>query len=166
MNDFREFSDYLMHYGRKGMHWGKHLPGIEEQWKNNVTGSNYKRAVEGSQRERANAIRDIQSGSDRDWYNGHHGGSYADYRKENPSDVTTYRMNRYVSAKADVSNMNRDIAWNREQYKKSIVGRVESALDKVATKINNIDTEVKKKGKSICDSILKKFGFQKNKKGR
>ena len=159
MNDYREYSDYLMHYGRKGMRWGSHLPGIYEWWKNNVTGSNYKRAIEGSQRERANAIRDIQSGSDRDWYNEQHGGTYADYRSQNPSNVTTYRMNRNVSARADVANMNRDIKYNREQYNRSIAGKVESALDKVATTINNIDTKVKQKGKSICESIFKKFGF-------
>ena len=67
-NSYMDYSDYLMHYGRKGMHWGKHMAGITEWWKNNVSGSNYKNAMEGAQRERANAIRDIQSGSDRDYY--------------------------------------------------------------------------------------------------
>lgn len=174
MNDYREYSDYLMHYGRKGMQWGKHLPGIVEWWKNNVTGSNYQKAIEGSQRERYNAIKDVQSGSDRGYYQnrgrylqgydnngkpiyGGHVGDYKDWHDH--SNTGSVRMNTNVSAKADIVNMNKDIAYNKERYNQSFKGKVESLLNKAATTINNIDTKIKQKGKNICGSILKKFGF-------
>lgn len=161
MNDFREYSDYLIHYGVKGMKWHEHLKAATDWWNTKITGRDYQRAIAGEEREKANAIKDIQSGSDADFYknrgrylqgydnngNAIYGtGSYKDWHDNTATN--SRRMNTNMSARADVVRANQSIQYNKAMYSKSLVGRIKGASQKAI-----------EKGVSIAERLLNKLKF-------
>lgn len=114
MNDFREFSamyneNYLMHFGRKGMRWGKSIfqddyDPIGEVARGLSEAYNYVHQIGGRARENAYNYASQTARNARDYVNDHvTGSSYQQRANDNRDDMSRYR----TASKRDMYNYKR-----------------------------------------------------------